>query len=191
MQRTLVIMVKEPRPGRVKTRLGRDMGMVGAAWWFRHQTRTLIRRLRDPRWQILLAVSPDREGMRSRIWPADLPRAAQGRGDLGDRMGRMLRDMPKGPVCLIGADIPGITRGHIADAFRVLGRAQVVFGPAPDGGYWLVGAQRYGALPAGLFNDVRWSTEHALADTLASAPGCRVAMLDQLRDVDTVADLKP
>lgn len=190
MQRTLVIMVKEPRPGRVKTRLGRDIGMVGAAWWFRHQTRSLIRRLRDPRWQIVLAVAPDREGLTSRIWPADLPRAAQGRGGLGDRMGRMLRGMPNGPVCLIGADIPGITRGHIAGAFGALGRVQMVFGPAPDGGYWLVGAQRYGALPAGLFGNVRWSTEYALADTLASLPGCRVALLDPLRDVDTVADLQ-
>lgn len=191
MQRTLVIMVKEPRPGRVKTRLGRDIGMVGAAWWFRHQTRALIRRLRDPRWQIVLAVSPDAEGLVSRVWPVDLPRAPQGSGDLGGRMKRMLRGMPKGPVCLIGADIPGISRAHIACAFGALGRSQMVFGPAPDGGYWLVGAQRYGALPAGLFHDVRWSTEHALGDTLASIPNCRVTLLDQLRDVDTVADLKP
>ncbi|WP_209598379.1 TIGR04282 family arsenosugar biosynthesis glycosyltransferase [Ruegeria sp. HKCCSP351] len=191
MQRTLVIMVKEPRPGRVKTRLGRDIGMVGAAWWFRHQTRALIRKLRDPRWQIVLAVSPDAEGLASRIWPVDLPRVPQGPGDLGDRMGRMLRGMPKGPVCLVGADIPGISRAHIARAFGALGRYRMVFGPAPDGGYWLVGAQRYSALPAGLFRDVRWSTKHALADTLASIPNCRVTLLDQLRDVDTVADLKP
>ncbi|WP_170533580.1 TIGR04282 family arsenosugar biosynthesis glycosyltransferase [Ruegeria atlantica] len=191
MQRTLVIMVKEPHPGRVKTRLGRDIGMVGAAWWFRHQTKSLIRRLRDPRWQIVLAVSPDREGLNSRIWPVDLLRVPQGNGDLGDRMGRMLRDMPKGPICLIGADIPGITRGHIARAFKALGSAQMVFGPAPDGGYWLVGAQRYGAMPTNLFRDVRWSTEHALADTLVSIPGTRVAFLDHLRDVDTVVDLKP
>ncbi len=191
MQRTLVIMVKEPYPGRVKTRLGREIGMVAAAWWFRHQTRSLIRRLRDPRWRIVLAVSPDQQGLNSRVWPADLPRAAQGRGDLGDRMGRMLRGMPKGPVCLIGADIPGISRRHIARSFDALGRSQMVFGPAPDGGYWLVGAQRYAALPARLFQNVRWSTEHALADTLASIPDCRVSLLDQLRDVDTVADLDP
>lgn len=189
MQKTLVIMVKEPRPGRVKTRLGRDIGMVGAAWWFRHQTRSLVRRLRDPRWQIVLAVTPDREGMNSRVWPVDLPRKPQGRGDLGDRMGRMLRGAPDGPVCLIGADIPGITRGHIARAFGALGRAEIVFGPAPDGGYWLVGAQRYSALPSGMFNNVRWSTENALADTLASVNGRRVTLLDHLRDVDTVADL--
>ncbi|WP_299901076.1 TIGR04282 family arsenosugar biosynthesis glycosyltransferase [uncultured Ruegeria sp.] len=191
MQRTLVIMVKEPRPGRVKTRLGREIGMVAAAWWFRHQTRSLIRRLRDPSWHIVLAVSPDQEGLKSRVWPADLPRAAQGRGDLGNRMARMLRGMPKGPVCLIGADIPGISRPHIARAFDALGHSQMVFGPAPDGGYWLVGAQRYTGLPAGLFRNVRWSSEHALADTLASIPDCRVSLLDQLRDVDTVADLKP
>ncbi len=183
-------MVKEPRPGRVKTRLGRDIGMVAAAWWFRHQTRALIRRLRDPRWTLVLAVSPDRDGLSSRTWPRDLPRVAQGRGDLGVRMGRMLRGMPPGPVCLIGADIPGISKTHIWRAFGALGRNQMVFGPAPDGGYWLVGAQRYGALPSGLFSGVRWSTDQALADTMASVPGCRIALLDLLHDVDTAADLQ-
>lgn len=188
-QRTLVIMIKEPRPGRVKTRLGRDIGMVGAAWWFRHQTRALIRRLRDPRWRVVLAVSPDREGMQSRVWPGDLPRLAQGDGDLGTRMGRMLRIMPPGPVCIIGADIPGITSAHIVRAFAALGDHGWVFGPAPDGGYWLIGAQRAAALPRDLFRGVRWSSEHALCDTVATLPGQRVALIDTLRDVDTVADL--
>ncbi|MFA3919724.1 TIGR04282 family arsenosugar biosynthesis glycosyltransferase [Ruegeria hyattellae] len=189
MTPTLVIMVKEPRPGRVKTRLGRDIGMVGAAWWFRHQTRALIRRLRDPRWRIVLAVSPDREGMKSRVWPADLPRAPQGRGDLGLRMGRILRGMPSGPVCVIGADIPGIDRAHIARAFRGLARQDWVFGPAPDGGYWLVGARRVVAIPPTVFDGVRWSSADALQDTLATLPGQRIALINSLRDVDTVADL--
>lgn len=189
MRRTLIIMIKEPRPGRVKTRLGRDIGLVPAAWWFRHQSGALIRRLRDPRWRIVLAVSPDRAGMQSRVWPADLVRAPQGSGDLGDRMGRMLRSAPKGPVCLIGADIPRIERRHIARAFSALGNHQIVFGPAPDGGYWLVGAQRYAALPTDMFSGVRWSTEHALSDTLATLPGRRVSLIDTLRDVDTAADL--
>ncbi|MCL6284689.1 TIGR04282 family arsenosugar biosynthesis glycosyltransferase [Ruegeria sp. 2012CJ41-6] len=189
MTPTLVIMVKEPRPGRVKTRLGRDIGMVGAAWWFRHQTRILIRRLRDPRWRIVLAVSPDREGLQSRVWPADLPRAPQGYGDLGARMGRMLRGMPIGPVCLIGADIPGIDRAHIARAFRALARQDWVFGPATDGGYWLVGARRVAAIPPTVFDGVRWSSADALQDTLATLPGQRIALTDSLRDVDVLADL--
>jgi hypothetical protein len=189
MTRTLVIMIKEPRPGRVKTRLGKDIGMVGAAWWFRHQSARLIRRLRDPRWQIVLAVAPDMAGMTSRVWPGDLPRVPQGRGDLGDRMGRMFQVMPKGPVCIIGADIPGITSAHVARAFATLGDHEAVFGPAMDGGYWLVGLQRAGAVPQGLFQGVRWSTKHALADTMATLPGRRIALIDHLRDIDTVADL--
>lgn len=188
-QQTLVIMVKEPVAGRVKTRLGREIGMVQAAWWFRRQSRSLIRRLTDPRWQIVLAVSPDRRGLMSRVWPTHLPRVPQGPGTLGDRMGRMLRSMPAGPVCVIGADIPRITRTHIAEAFAALGVHDAVFGPAEDGGYWLVGAQRRRALPPGLFAGVRWSTEYALSDTLATFKDGRIARVAALGDVDTKADL--
>ena len=131
MKPTLIVMVKEPRPGRVKTRLGRDIGMVGAAWWFRDQTRRLLRRIEDPRWQVVLAVAPDVEGLQSRVWPAHLPRWPQGRGNLGDRMARMLRSAP-GPACVIGADIPGINRKELGRAFDALGNHDAVFGPAPD-----------------------------------------------------------
>ena len=181
-------MVKEPRPGRVKTRLGQGIGMVGAAWWFRRQTRALLRRLADPRWDLVLAVSPDAEGMASRIWPAHLPRAPQGRGDLGHRMGRLLRDLPPGPVVIVGADIPGVTRRHVADAFAELGRAPSVIGPAPDGGYWLIGLKRTSSPLARLFEGVRWSTAHARADTERTLPH-PIAHVATLRDVDTAADL--
>jgi rSAM/selenodomain-associated transferase 1 len=190
VRRTLVIMLKEPRPGRVKTRLGRDIGMTAAAWWFRHQTRRLIRRLEDPRWRLVLAVSPDREGLRSRVWPARPPRLAQGRGDLGARMARALRAQPPGPVCVIGADIPGIERRHVARAFSALGPADMVLGPAPDGGYWLIGLRNARAVPPGLFRGVRWSSAHALTDTLASVPRLRCALVDSLRDVDGLDDLR-
>lgn len=189
MRPTLVLMIKEPHPGRVKTRLGREIGMVGAAWWFRHQVQALIRRLRDPRWDLVLAVSPDAEGLASRVWPADLPRWPQGTGDLGDRMGRALRSLGPGPVAVIGADVPGITPARIAEAFAALGRADAVLGPAPDGGYWLIGWAGRRALPAGTFQRVRWSTEHARADTIRSLGDVRIAQVAELRDVDTVADL--
>lgn len=183
-------MLKEPHPGRVKTRLGRDIGMVPAAWWFRHQSGRLIARITDPRWQTVLAVSPDVEGLKSRVWPGHLKRVPQGRGDLGDRMARQLSLPTPGPVCVIGADIPGISRAHIAGAFAALGAADAVFGPALDGGYWLVGLKRVRAVPPRLFGGVRWSSEHTLNDTLASLSTPRVAFIDTLQDVDRACDLR-
>jgi len=184
-------MVKEPRPGRVKTRLGAGLGMVSAAWWYRHQTARLMRRLgRDPRWRACLAVSPDVEGRASRIWPRDLPRTDQGPGDLGQRMARLIRTAPPGPVVIIGSDIPGIAQTDIAAAFRALGTARTVFGPAPDGGYWLVGLARTGGrVPAYLFQNVRWSTESALSDSVATVEG-PVAYLRELQDIDTLRDFR-
>lgn len=185
-----MIFVKAPEPGRVKTRLARDIGAIAATWWFRHQTRALIRRLaRDPRWTTELAVAPDRAAG-ARHWPAHVARRPQGPGDLGDRMGRVLRGAPPGPIAIVGGDIPGIRSGHIAAAFRALGRAEAVLGPAPDGGFWLIGLRRGGrAIPAGLFRGVRWSSADALADTAASLAPLTVGHAATLADVDTGADL--
>lgn len=183
-------MLKEPHPGRVKTRLGRDIGMTASAWWFRHQAQSLLRRLQSPLWDLVLAVSPDREGMESRVWPAHLPRLPQGHGDLGTRMARVFRTLPRGRVCVIGADIPGVRPRHIRNAFAALGSQDAVFGPAFDGGYWLVGLNTRRSVPTAFMQDVRWSTEHALADTITTLPDRSVAFVDRLRDVDTVADLR-
>ena len=180
-------MVKEPRPGRVKTRLGRGIGMTSAAWWYRHQTERLLRRLRDPRWEIVLAVAPDREGLASRVWPRDLHRIPQGSGDLGARMARALARTP-GPTLLIGSDIPGVERGHIVHAFAALGGARSVIGPAPDGGYWLVGLRHPRLALSGLFKNVRWSHPKTLDDTLCTLPR-PVARAVMLRDVDEPGDL--
>lgn len=190
-RRRLVLMLKEPRAGRVKTRLGQEIGMTAAAWWFRHQSAALLRRLQDPRWQLSLAVSPDRAGLGSRVWPGHLPRLSQGEGDLGRRMARLFRTAPPGPMLIIGADIPDLGPGHVAGAFAALGDHDAVLGPAPDGGYWSIGLKRPPMPPPGMFAGVRWSTEHALADTLASLAGLRVAQADMLADVDRAADLHP
>jgi glycosyltransferase A (GT-A) superfamily protein (DUF2064 family) len=82
-----------------------------------------------------------------------------------------------------------VKRSHIARAFRILGDHDAVFGPAPDGGYWLVGLKRSARPPAGLFEGVRWSTEHALSDSVESLANTSVAFIDALQDVDTAADL--
>ena len=185
-RRTLIVMVKEPKPGRVKTRLGRDIGMVDAAWWYRHQCARLLRKLRDPRWDILLGVAPDR-AMDATCWPADLPRMPQGTGNIGTRMARALATT-HGPTVLIGSDIPGITRRHIAKAFDALGQAKTVIGPAPDGGFWLIGLASPGSQPKTLFQGVRWSHPETLNDTLPTLPK-PITFAARLNDVDTVADL--
>lgn len=189
MKGTLVVMLKEPRPGRVKTRLGRDIGMVPAAWWFRHQVRRLLRRIVDPRWQVVLAVAPDVAGMQSRVWPARFRRVPQGNGDLGARMARVMGRV-RGPVCVIGGDIPGITRARVAEAFEALGGHDAVFGPAHDGGYWLIGLRHGTRQPAGFLRGVRWSSPHALGDSFATLSGCRIAQVAMLRDVDRAGDIK-
>jgi glycosyltransferase A (GT-A) superfamily protein (DUF2064 family) len=104
-------------------------------------------------------------------------------------MKRALTLKGAGPVCVIGADIPGIRRHHIAAAFRALGPSEAVLGPAPDGGYWLIGLKRARPAPRRLFEAVRWSSRHAMADTLRSIVPLRVAVVDTLSDVDEADDL--
>ena len=80
---------------------------------------------------------------------------------------------------------------HIARAFALLGGHDLVFGPARDGGFWLVGARRGRPLPRSLFDGVRWSTPTALADTLAGLPRyVTTALVDTLDDVDDAAALR-
>ncbi len=92
------------------------------------------------------------------------------------------------PVIILGSDIPEINRRHVARAFVSLRTNDLVFGPSPDGGYWLVGAAQ-GERSRGLFHGVRWSTRFALSDTIANAgSGIRIAMIDTLADIDSGPD---
>lgn len=178
--RHLVIFARHPRLGTGKKRLARDIGAVRALRFQRVMLAHTMRRLgRDGRWLTWLAVTPDRSGP----WPRRFRVMPQGKGDLGRRMASVARALPPGPVVIIGSDIPGIKPAAIARAFRALGGNDAVFGPAADGGYWLAGLRRR---PSFLdpFGAVRWSTEHALADTLANLAGKRIAMVDRLADVD-------
>jgi hypothetical protein len=111
----------------------------------------------------------------------------QGSGDLGARMQRIMDRLPPGPVVIIGSDIPWVRARFIRDAFSRLGAHDSVFGPSPDGGYWLVGLKRIPRIPRA-FQNVRWSTAHALADTLRNLAGLKIAHIISLDDVDEAAD---
>ena len=141
-RRWLIVMAKQPRAGLVKTRLARDVGTAAATNFYRHASAAVIARLSaTKRWQVVLAVTPD-AAIYDRAWPHRLPRVPQGPGDLGRRMQRVIDGLPPGPAIVIGTDIPGITPAHVARAFAALGSHDAVFGPATDGGYWLVGMAR-------------------------------------------------
>ncbi|HEY9163320.1 MAG TPA: TIGR04282 family arsenosugar biosynthesis glycosyltransferase [Magnetovibrio sp.] len=187
MKRHLVLMAKAPRLGTVKSRLAAEVGPVKAWAFYRRCLSDTARKLHDPRWQCWLMVTPDTaaatlalEGWRT---------IAQGGGDLGARMLRPMQTLPPGLVVVVGADIPAMTAEHIAAAFEALGENDWVFGPASDGGFWLVGAKRRPRL-VNPFKGVRWSSEHALGDTLANLPdGARVGFVETLNDVDVASDL--
>ena len=174
MRRTLILFVRVPRLGAGKRRLARDIGAVAALRFERLMLARSRRRLgRDRRWRLVLAVTPDRAARRLDARP-------QGAGDLGIRMRRALAACGPELTVLVGNDIPGLAARHIAEAFTLLGRHDVVFGPAHDGGFWLIGCRR----PPD-FGRVRWSSPHALADTLANLPrALSVGFAATLDDVD-------
>ena len=188
MTRWLVIMAKAPVMGQVKTRLGKAIGLVQATWFYRRMINRTVRRLGyDPRWSTRLVVTPD-SAVAGGAWPRGVPVMGQGPGDLGQRMRRIFQTLPSGPVVIIGTDIPDIEPVMIKRAFQRLGDHDSVFGPADDGGYWLLGLARRNALPRAILTGVRWSTPHALEDTADSLGGYSVAQIDTLCDVDCVAD---
>lgn len=171
--------------GRVKTRLAGAIGAVEATRFYRIALSRLVRRLADPRWETVLAVTPER-ALQDWPWPSGCRLVAQGPGDLGQRMQRRFDLEPPGPVVIVGSDIPAIARRQVAEAFAALGQQDAAIGPAPDGGYWLIGLRRRPRVPRP-FTGVRWSSPHTLADTLANLAGCSVTRLATLEDVDDVA----
>lgn len=183
------MFLREPRLGAVKRRLAHDIGARAAWAFYRLTLRTVAWRLaRDPRWRLCLAVTPDRWPARDPGLPAGLRVVRQGAGDLGERMQRTLRALPTGPTLLVGSDIPDISAPLIWRAFERFKGHDAVFGPATDGGYWLVGlAPR--PLAGKPFHGVNWSSPGALAETIGNLPaGTRLAMADTLPDIDNGED---
>lgn len=180
---TVIVFARAPRLGTVKRRLARDLGDRAALRFYAANLHRVLRALhRDRRFRTVLAVTPNNARAR---WPVPVPRVNQGRGDLGQRMHRACSRHRR--VAIVGTDIPDLHANDVAAAFRALGRAHAAFGPAADGGYWLVALSP--RRPGHPFARVRWSTKHALSDTLANLRGRRVALLRTLQDVDTAADL--
>lgn len=188
-RKQVIVYARAPRFGRGKRRLAADVGSLQALRFYRSNLGALLRRVSHPSWDLTLHMAD----------PADVGHPfffgyssePQGNGNLGARMARSFRSRPPGPVVLVGSDIPEIEQAHIHQAFAALRRHDAVFGPAEDGGYWLVGLSGRRPVPYRFMADVRWSTANALRDTQDSLPeSASIALLESLPDIDTGADFQ-
>ncbi|PAW81996.1 MAG: hypothetical protein B9S33_15740 [Pedosphaera sp. Tous-C6FEB] len=186
----LIVFVKAPRPGTVKTRLAEAIGAEAACAAYRRLTDALLTQL-APLPTVELCFTPADGAAEVDPWlRGDWSAIPQAEGDLGARLEaafaeHFLSDAER--VVIIGSDCPEVTPTDIEDAWLALEGHDLVLGPALDGGYWLIGLRA--ARPA-LFTDMPWSTDRVFGETMRRARegDLRVAVLRELSDVDTVAD---
>ncbi|MGL4460566.1 MAG: TIGR04282 family arsenosugar biosynthesis glycosyltransferase [Planctomycetia bacterium] len=198
----VAVFLKHPTPGRVKTRLAAALGAVEAARLYADWVGRILASL-DPLRKT--PVLPDNSSYVTLGWYAGGAAAdfalwddfvdrweAQPDLDLGGRLDALFRrafageftaGAPPKAVVAVGTDCLDVNATVIADAVRRLDRSDVALGPAFDGGYYLLASRKY---VAGLFADVRWSTEHAAADQNAACLRCGLTVdrLPPLRDLD-------
>lgn len=184
----VVILTRDPVPGRVKTRLHPALGPEGAARLHEAMVHHTVQTALLSGLPVRLALEGDLSGPFARSLAAmGVEVHAQGEGDLGQRLSRACRE--PGRVICIGTDCPGLLPQDLRDAAA---RTGVCFGPAVDGGYWLVALE--GAdepLLAMLFEDIPWSTDRTLAVTVDRLEACgqRPSLLQTRADLDTPDDL--
>jgi uncharacterized protein len=190
----VLIFVRAPERGRVKTRLAADIGNDAALAVYERLGRHTVAVARSLGRAVRVRVchTPDDAGDAVAAWLGDgVEYRGQDDGDLGQRMGRAFADAFEDGaerVVIVGSDLPGLTPDLLRDALALLGGHPAVLGPARDGGYYLLGLHQ--SMPD-LFRDVPWSTDRALEVTLErfAAAGITPAMLPELNDVDTADDL--
>lgn len=190
----LLVFVKEPSPGQVKTRLAHAIGAKAAAELYRLLTEEVLRRTAPTgsEYRRLLFFAPPQAGPAMAAWLPGETLVEQVEGDIGARMaGAFEEAFRRGAqrALLIGTDVPGLSRELLIEGFASLEEHDLVLGPAQDGGYYLLGLDR--PQPA-VFRGIAWSTPSVLATTVerAGALGLSVTLLETLGDVDTVADLQ-
>ena len=189
---TVVVMLKAPREGTVKTRLAAVLGAAQATRVYRLLVERQIAAI-PPDWPVEIHFAPADAQGEMRDWLGPSPRLyPQTDGDLGRRLSFAVdASFGRGAstVLVIGGDCPELDRDALLSAAGALRTHEVVLGPAGDGGYYLIGL----TLPQPeLFADIPWSTDGVLAATLqaADALGLIPLRLPMRDDVDTLADLQ-
>jgi len=186
----LIVFVRAPQPGKVKTRLAAGIGNEAAARAYRSLVDRLVHRLERLR-QVELHYDPPGAEEQIRPWlqPGWTARP-QAAGDLGGRMQTAFATAFNGGadrVAIIGTDCPDIAVDDIAAAWNGLDTGDLVLGPAVDGGYWLIALRAPQPI---LFSQMPWSTSNVLVETMARASrlGLQTRLLRELRDIDTAED---
>jgi uncharacterized protein len=187
----LAVIAKEPVAGLAKTRLAPALGEEGAARAAAAMLADTLAAVGSVGADPWLCFTPTDARERLRRFAPGFRLLAQAPGDLGDRLAACLADLLAAGadrVAIVGADTPHVPIASYRQAFALLEQADVVLGPALDGGYYLVAAKT--ARPE-LFVGVPMGTELVLAETLSRAArgGLVVALLPPLRDLDRVEDL--
>lgn len=186
----LLIFIRNPELGKVKTRLAQDLGPDEALRVYRkllEHTRKVAQSVLVDRF-LFYSNFIDREDS----WPEpDFKKFLQSNGDLGDRM---LRAFELGlsqckKAVIVGSDCPGLTPQILQTAFEQLEEHDFVIGPAMDGGYYLIGMKK---ITRELFQDMTWSTERVFQETTErmKAMGSKYYVLPTLSDIDYAEDWK-
>lgn len=190
----LVVFVKHPRPGAVKTRLAAAIGAEEAADLYRALVEHVLEATtpRPGDYERLVFFDPPGALEEMRAWLPGVRLLPQGGGDLGERMAdAFARAFARGArrVAIVGTDVPGVARETVSEALSALDAADVALGPAEDGGYCLLALRE--PRPE-LFSGIAWSTATVAAETRsrAAASGLTVRELPALRDLDTLEDLR-
>ncbi len=194
----LVYFTRFPEPGTTKTRLIPALGPEGAAELQHAMTVHALEHSIPPVDEVETQIrytGAERASLREWLGPDHLY-TPQGEGDLGERMARALDEafqQAYGKVVLCGTDCPAMNSRHTLEAFEALDSADLVLGPATDGGYYLIGLSMNGSPEEimRLFEGVEWGTSTVRERTLANAEriGLTVELLDELSDVDEPEDL--
>jgi rSAM/selenodomain-associated transferase 1 len=190
-QPCLGIFAKFPQPGLVKSRLAAATSPHWAARVADAFVRDSVERLASIEARRLIVYSPlDQAAYFAELAHGRYELLPQVEGDLGRRLeGFITSQLREGArrVVAVGSDSPTLPPAFVEQAFRELDRANVVLGPALDGGYYLVGCRE--RIPP-IFANVSWGTEHVLAETIAclSDPSWQLALLPPWYDVDLLSD---
>ena len=191
MSRFLAVFVKNPLPGRVKTRLHRRYAPPQAAELYRAFVQDCLDACRgvDADHRVICYDPPDAGSQIKPLAGSGWELRPQCPGDLGGRMSEAFDwSFARGAsrTVLLGSDAPSLPAEYVQQAFESLGRADLVLGPSTDGGYYLIGLS---APRPELFSDIDWGTGRVLAATLERATGLSMALIPLWYDVDTPEDL--